>query len=160
MDRDSIRSQLKRNAVALISLVIAITSLVYNTWRNEHTEFNRNQRDASFAILSRLGELEELTYLVHYDCNFRLRGNVRTGWALVQSVQDHAMVLQEFPSDAAAKLRDAWSENWQPLDYAGREACVERSAARAGKSRTATERIKAAIDELRAEVLDELRSLE
>ena len=34
MARESIREQLRRNAVALISLVIAITSLGYNTWRN------------------------------------------------------------------------------------------------------------------------------
>jgi len=35
--------QLRRNIVALISLTIAISSLGYNTWRNEHTEDNRNK---------------------------------------------------------------------------------------------------------------------
>lgn len=34
----SIREQLCRNTVALISLVIAVGSLGYNTWRNETTE--------------------------------------------------------------------------------------------------------------------------
>lgn len=160
MDRDSIRSQLKRNAVALISLVIAISSLVYNTWRNEHTEFNRNQRNASFAILAKLGELEELTYLIHYDCNFTIRGNVRTGWAMVQTVQDHTMVLKAFPSDAAANLKKVWSENWAPLDYAGREACLGRSESRGQQSRAATGRIKDAVDRLRDDVLAELRSLD
>lgn len=160
MDKDSIRNQLRRNAVALISLVIAITSLAYNTWRNEHTEFNRNQRNASFAILARLGELEELTYLVHYDCNFTIRGNVRTGWAMVQTVQDHTMVLQEFPSDAAANLKDVWSANWHPLDYVDREACLDRRGAREKDSLAATRAVKAAIDRLREDVLAELRSLE
>jgi hypothetical protein len=31
----SIREQIHRNAVALISLFIAVSSLAYNTWRNE-----------------------------------------------------------------------------------------------------------------------------
>tara|TARA_R110000782_G_scaffold9026_8_gene29205 strand:- start:160 stop:393 length:234 start_codon:yes stop_codon:yes gene_type:complete len=30
----SVREQLRRNTVALISLAVAITSLGYNTWRN------------------------------------------------------------------------------------------------------------------------------
>jgi len=33
--------QVRRNSVALISLVVAVTSLSYNTWRNEATEHNR-----------------------------------------------------------------------------------------------------------------------
>lgn len=40
----TIREQFRRNAVALISLAIAVTSLGYNTWRNEASEHNRNQR--------------------------------------------------------------------------------------------------------------------
>ena len=36
--------QLRDNAVALISLVVALGSLGYNTWRNERTEHNRNVR--------------------------------------------------------------------------------------------------------------------
>ena len=43
------REQLQRNAVALISLFVAVSSLSYNTWRNEQSEFNRNQRQASFV---------------------------------------------------------------------------------------------------------------
>ena len=56
----NIKKQVRRNAVALISLVVAITSIGYNTWSNEHSEFNRNQRQASFQILLTLGELQEL----------------------------------------------------------------------------------------------------
>lgn len=36
----NIKEQLRRNTVAPISLVVAVTSLGYNTWRNEHSEFN------------------------------------------------------------------------------------------------------------------------
>lgn len=50
--------QLRRNRVALISLVVAITSLSYNTWRNEASEDNRTQRLVSIEILLKIGELE------------------------------------------------------------------------------------------------------
>ena len=40
------REQLRSNMVGLISLVIALSALGFNTWRNELTERNRNIRDA------------------------------------------------------------------------------------------------------------------
>src|SRR5439155_9354534 len=54
----SLRQQLRDNAVALISLVVALGSLAYNTWRNERTEHNRNVRTAAFELLTRVAELE------------------------------------------------------------------------------------------------------
>jgi hypothetical protein len=44
----TLRQQLRNNAVALISLVVALGSLGYNTWRNERTEYNHNIRTATF----------------------------------------------------------------------------------------------------------------
>ena len=46
----TIRLQLRNNAVALISLAVALSSLAYNTWRNERTEHNRNVRTATFEV--------------------------------------------------------------------------------------------------------------
>lgn len=48
--------QLRSNAVALISLAVALTALGYNTWRNERTEHNRNIRVAAFEVLTQLGK--------------------------------------------------------------------------------------------------------
>jgi hypothetical protein len=45
------RTQIQRNTLALISLVVALTSVSYNTWRNERTERNRNVRAATFEGL-------------------------------------------------------------------------------------------------------------
>jgi len=42
----NMREQIRNNMVALISLLIALSALGYNTWRNELTERNRNIRDA------------------------------------------------------------------------------------------------------------------
>ena len=40
MKKITFRQQLQRNAVALISLTVAISSFAYNSWRNELTEQN------------------------------------------------------------------------------------------------------------------------
>ena len=84
--------QLRRNAVALISLVVAISSLSYNTWRNEATEDNRNLRFAAFEILLKLGELQQVVFHVHFDKDLD-KGNPRVGWAYVLTINDLAKVL-------------------------------------------------------------------
>ena len=58
-----LKEQLQGNAVALISLVIAISSLAYNTWRNEASEYNRNQRLISMEVLRNVGELQQVVRL-------------------------------------------------------------------------------------------------
>ncbi len=160
MARRSLLEQVRRNAVALISLVVAITSLTYNTWRNEHTEFNRNQRQSSFDILARLGELQELTFLNHYDCNFSIRGNVRSGWVLVQTIEDLTMVLQEFPATSIDNLQGVWAANWEALHYESAAACQDRDDARRARGREAADAITTAIDAVRRDVLAVLRSLD
>ena len=49
--------QVRRNSVALISLFVALSSLAYNTWRNEATEANRNVRAAGFALIEHIAHL-------------------------------------------------------------------------------------------------------
>ena len=83
----TLRQQLRNNAVALISLVVALGSLSYNTWRNERTEYNRNVRTATFELLVKLSELERVVYLAQYDRD-RSGGNPRTGWTYVLVIRD------------------------------------------------------------------------
>jgi len=106
--------QLRRNAVALISLVVAVSSLSYNTWRNEATEDNRNLRVAAFEILLKLGELQQVIFHVHYDKDFD-KGNPRIGWAYVLTINDLAKVLPDAMQDAATGLLQAWGDNWDTL---------------------------------------------
>lgn len=87
-------SQLSRNAVAIISLALAIASLSYNTWRNERNEVNNNMRTAAFELLSTLSELKALVYLGHYDLDTE-RGNPRIGWAYVVTLNDLGELLPE-----------------------------------------------------------------
>ena len=78
---NSFFSQVRRNAVALISLIVAVSSLSYNPWRNEKTGPDRNHRVAAFEVLMKLGELEQVVFLHHYDRDIADRGNARAGWS-------------------------------------------------------------------------------
>ena len=82
------KQQVQRNAVALISVFIAVSSLSYNTWRNEKSEYNRNLRMASFELLLKLGELRELVYHLHYDKDAVGEDAARTGGAMGVTMED------------------------------------------------------------------------
>jgi hypothetical protein len=110
----TLRQQLRNNAVALISLVVALGSLGYNTWRNERTEHNRNTRTATFELLSKLAELERVVFLAQYDRDVN-GGNPRTGWSYVLVIRDLAAVVPAPVPARAAQLQKAWSENWEGL---------------------------------------------
>jgi hypothetical protein len=144
MVKKNILTQIKNNAVALISLVIALSSLSYNTWRNEQTEENRNQRQASFQILLTLNELQQLVFHHHYDKDTKNKGNLRTGWSYVLSLQDFAMILQSPFPKPAEQLHQVWSENSQYL----------------ATDETKVKLVTASIDDLRTEILILLKSLD
>ena len=118
--------QLQRNSVALISLVSAISSLGYNTWRNEASEHNRNQRVVSIEVLRNVGELQQLVYHSHWDMEDRDKGNPLTGWALVLTIKDLSQLLEGTAPEAGTNLWKTWDDNWQALgeDRQGYEKIV------------------------------------
>ena len=109
----SFLNQIQRNSVALISLVIAVTSLSYNTWRNELTESNRNQRLAAFEILLKLNELQQVVFHHRFDKDVKDKGNPRTGWTYVLTIQDFSLILQQPVIDSAKQLVDVWGQQWE-----------------------------------------------
>ena len=139
-----ILQQVRRNAVALISLVVALSSLGYNTWRNELTEHNRNQRQSAFEILLKLGELQQVVFHSHYDRDLAGKGNPRTGWAHVLLVNDLANVLQPPMPAMTAELQATWGVHWSDL----------------GSEQESADAILAAIDNVRTETLRQLNRLE
>ena len=143
-NNNSFRRQVQRNSVALISVAIAVVSLSYNTWRNELTEYNRNQRNASIEVLLKLGELQELVFLNHYDRDEKIAGNPRTGWALVLTIQDLAHVLEAPLPDAADSLFATWQEHWNEL----------------GDVQASADAIVASIEDVRGETRTLLNSLD
>ena len=136
--------QLRRNQVPLISLVVAIISLSYNTWRNEASEDNRTQRLVSMEILLQIGELEELVLYSHYDPEFKAKGNPRTGWAIVMTIEDLAQILELPHPESARELKNTWRTHWKTLA----ESAVSKDV------------IRAAIDDLRQDTLMLLRMLD
>jgi hypothetical protein len=139
----NLREQLRDNVVALISLVVALSALGYNTWRNERTEHNRNVRTAAFEMLGRLAELERVVFLSQYDHDAH-GGSPRAGWTCVLAIRDLAALVPAPLPARAAQLQTVWAQNWEGL---GRD------------EETAAERIDDAIGTLRADTLATLLAL-
>ena len=141
----SIKEQLRRNAVALISLAVAITGLGYNTWRNELSEHNRNQRLVSVEMLVQLGSLYQVLLDIEYGKASDVSGNLRQGWSLARSINDLSMIADGDVPGAGENLLEVWEE-------------------RSGELRTSDERAKEAIEdaveEMRGVTHDLLRSLD
>ena len=140
---NTIKSQISRHSVALISLIIALSSLAYNTWRNEQTEENRNVRTAGIELLLKLGELDRVVFYSHYDQD-RARGNPRSGWAYALTIRDLASLMHEPTISSSTALIGTWRENWSGL----------------GSDDLAAGRISDSIDRTRIDVLAVLANLD
>jgi hypothetical protein len=136
------RKQIHDNLIALISVVIAISALGYNTWRNERTERNRNVRVAGIDMLREIGSLQQIIFYAHYAEGDE-RGDPRMGWADVAMISDLAALMPPDVMRDAEKLRDTWDADSDRL--------IEHDDAYA--------RIDGAIDSLRQTTLAELRAL-
>jgi hypothetical protein len=134
----SIPQQLRANAVALISLVVALTSLSYNTWRNERTEENRNIRVAAFEVLRDLGELQLTVNLAFYGQN-PASDQPMAGWGRVAMISDLCEVLPAPAGEHAKRLHDVWQADWRQLR--DDEASVDRVSAEIDHTRTAIREI-------------------
>ncbi len=138
----SIRTQLKANTVALISLVVALASFSYSTWRNERSEHNRTIRQASFQLLTALGEMQQVVYHAHYDRD-TTRGNPRTGWVYVAAINDFSATMPEPVPMRAHELLDAWRDHWEKL----------------GTDEADADAISEAVERCRAAVVERLKTL-
>lgn len=107
--------QVKQNSVALISLFIALSGLTYNTWRNEKTEENRNQRLAAFEVLVKINELQQVVFHHYYDKDTTDKGNLRIGWVLILTIQDLSQLLYHPMPQSSNQLKQVWNDNWQEL---------------------------------------------
>ncbi|MGH7947118.1 MAG: hypothetical protein ACREF9_19250 [Opitutaceae bacterium] len=138
----NVREQLRNNLVAIISLVIALSALGYNTWRNERTERNRNIRVAGIELLTEIGSLQQIIFYAHFAEGDQ-RGDPRMGWADMLTINDLAALMPAAVAREASELRIVWED-----DSAGLIADNE-----------AYRRIDEAIDALRQTTLESLRAL-
>ena len=136
------REQLRSNMVALISLVIALSALGYNTWRNERTERNRNIRAAGFELLTEIGSLQQIIFYAHFAQGDQ-RGDPRMGWADMLTINDLAALMPADVTRDAGQLKTVW----------------EADSAGLAENDEAFQRIDGAIDALRETTLESLRAL-
>jgi hypothetical protein len=139
---DGIGRQLRDNVVAITSLVVALSALGYNTWRNERTERNRNVRVAGIELLGEIGSLQQIIFYAHY-AEDDARGDPRMGWVDVLTIRDLSTIMPPAVERKAATLDAVWQANAAGL--------VDDEAA--------FHRIDGAIEALRQETLGALREL-
>lgn len=127
----------------IFSVLFALVGFSYNVWRMEVSERNSNTRTASFEMLTELAALEQLVYTAAYDGDLA-EGSPRKGWVRVGLIEDLSILTAAPVVDAAVALKDTWAANWSTM--------VE--------SKASTERIVAAIGEVRANIKSVLRALD
>lgn len=155
----TIRQQIHNNAVALISLFIAVSSLAYNTWRNETTEEQRNVRHAAFRVLENLGELQQVVDFRHYYLPFENTGE-REGELRIRGFGNAAMIhdlmmLMPPPAPAAGvELHDLWLERFSSLDD------LDSTGSHSPAAQAAEKDLTRAIRDAREAVLQVLGELE
>ena len=147
--KQTIREQFRRNAVALISLAIAITSLGYNSWRNEASEHNRNQRLVAIELILMLSDLQQALLDSRYGKASESKSNLRKGWVAVLTIRDISMVADGAVHESADVLFATWE----------RESDSLTSNDETGNDKAKTS-IENALNAVRHDVQEVLRSLD
>lgn len=140
---NSLGRQVQANLLSIISLVVALTALGYNTYRNELTEHNRNIRSAGFIILQELSQLQLIADHAHYDKNDE-KGSPIDGWGRVLYMRDMSQLVSPEVAAGTEHLIEVWGRDWSRLE----------------EEEAANERITAAINALRDEVRETITSLD
>ena len=146
---ENMRRTIRDNLVAITSLVVALSALGYNTWRNERTERNRNIRVAGIEMLKEIGSLQEIVSQVSAGDEAPAgdprdpRVQLRMGWVDVWTLNDLASVMPADVTREARELEDTWAADVEELP----------------ESDASSRQINAAIEELRQATLASLRAL-
>ena len=119
----TLSGQLRANAIAILSLTIALSSFSYTAWRTERSEANRTTRQAAFQMLVALGQMQEVVYRAHYDHD-SVRGSPRSGWVYVQTIRDFSATMPGPVPDRAQALLVSWREHWEGLGVREEDAAA------------------------------------
>jgi hypothetical protein len=99
--------------LSILSLVVALIALSYNTWRNEATESNRNVRAAGFEMLREVAHLQLLVDNIHYVESSP--NDPIEGWARVNLLISLSQVMPVSVNREAEQLKQVWQEHWSEL---------------------------------------------
>ena len=138
----AIKTQIHNNIIAIISLVVALSSFSYTAWRTERSEHNRTTRQAAFQLLIALGDMKEVVYHGHYDHD-AVRGNPRTGWVYVDTIRDFSSAMPAPVPAKAEILMQSWKNHWEGIGTRDEDA----------------DTVTDAIDDCRAAVVETIRRL-
>lgn len=141
---NKILARMRTESLAVVGLVVALIALGYNTWRNELSEQNHTVRIAGIEMLLKVGELQSTVYLVAFDGNTQ-PGLQRQGETLVSTLRDLSMFMPDTVQVRSNSLLQSWRANWGALS---------------GEDREAVALVDTAINELRVQIVEEVRLLE
>jgi len=110
----TLRTQLKDNLIALLSVAVALAAFSHTAWRMKQSETNLTTRQAGFQLLIALSQMQELVYRAHYDHD-ATQGNPRTGWVYVMTINDFSAAMPAPVQARAADLLTAWRNHWEGL---------------------------------------------
>lgn len=108
------KQTLKNNWLSLLSLVVALTALFYNTWRNEQTELNRNYRASGFEIVREIAKLQLLVDQMFYAPESN--DNAIEGWTRINFIVSLSAIMPLPVKQRADDLKQVWSKQWQVLN--------------------------------------------
>lgn len=135
-------SKLNPIFLSMLSVAIAMSSLVYLAWRNESTERNRNIRAAEFEMLKDLSELQQVVDYAQIRQD-QSRGDPTRALTLVMQIRDLGEIASPNVAAAAAKLQLVWVQQGENL----------------GKNVEVSNNLSEEILTTRRVVIDSLRSL-
>jgi len=109
------KKQFQQNILAILSVMIAISALGYNSWRNEKSEGNRNFRAAGFEIMR---EAAHLQYIVDSSTYAEGENSSDTinGWVKVNLILTLSELMTDDVKEKAKLLKQVWSDNSHNLD--------------------------------------------
>ncbi|MGI9227561.1 MAG: hypothetical protein ACR2PU_02100 [Gammaproteobacteria bacterium] len=144
MPTHKISEQVRRNAVAIISLIVAVTSLAYNTYRNELTEENRTVRQAGFEMISELSQLQQYMLVSRYGETDN-KEDTTVGWSHVLTIRDLSLAMPENIHQQAEQLYEVWQQNHEQIS---------------ASDESAYKMIDEKIDTTKTKILDEIKRLD
>lgn len=110
----TLKSQLQKNLLALISIVIAVAALSYNSWRNELSEDNRTIREAGFEILKESAKLQFYIDNATYGNDYQQQEHIQ-GWVSVNFIISLSGLISPEIQLQSEALKKIWRENSSKL---------------------------------------------
>lgn len=123
---------------------MAVSSLAYNTYRNELTEENRTVRQAGFEMISELSKLQQYMLVSRYG-ETENKEDLTVGWSHILTIRDLSLAMPENIHQQAKQLYEVWKQNHEQIS---------------ASDDSAYKMIDEKIDTTKMQILDEVKRLD